>query len=120
MLSFITAPKIVPIMQETPNPTWPARLIVALSVLVVTSGIAVLCHFIYWTRCDRNIDDQTLTFSLGIPAGVALLSWAFYYTAIGNIRLQDSTVLRKAGLIYIAYFLLYFPTIALWNHFARP
>jgi hypothetical protein len=27
-------------------------------------------------------------------------------------------VLRKAGLIYIAYFLLYFPTIALWNHFA--
>lgn len=108
-------------MQETPNPTWPARLIFALSVLVLVNGIAQLYHLIWFShRRDIWSDDLFLTLSLGIPAVVALLSWAFYYTAIGNIRLQDSTVLRKAGLIYIAYFLLYFPTIALWNHFIRP
>jgi hypothetical protein len=111
-------------MQETPNPTWPARLIVVLSVLVVTSSIALHSHYIWFHYINNKrlayIDGEAIAPSLGIPAGVALLSWAFYYTAIGNTRLQDSTVLRKAGLIYIAYFLLYFPTIALWNHFIRP
>ena len=110
-------------MHETPNPSWPARLIFVLSVLVVTSSIAlhslyIQFHYIYNKRL-ADIEGEAIAPSLGIPAGVALLSWAFYYMAIGNIRLQDSTVLRKAGLIYIAYFLLYFPTIALWNHFAR-
>jgi len=112
-------------MQETPNPTWPARLIVVLSVLVVTSSIALhsLNFFLFPYINNKRlayIEAEAIAPSLGIPAGVALLSWAFYYTAIGNTRLQDSTVLRKAGLIYIAYFLLYFPTIALWNHFIRP
>lgn len=111
-------------MQETPNPTWPARLIVVLSVLVVTSSIALHSLYIWFDYINYKrlayIDGEAFAASLGIPAGVALLSWAFYYTAIGNTRLQDSTVLRKAGLIYIAYFLLYFPTIALWNHFIRP